>query len=422
MTTSQKHNEGVLWVAFFVWPFLTFAYSLANFGVKEYRKFVLLFFVYYGATFLISNPEVDASRYVSQFVGWSAKSWSDYVAAVTSLYIESAASNQTGDTLTDPFVLSINYFLSRFTSHQGALFAVFAGLLGFFYLKGISQLYDYKREDNNGVLIFYLLYFAFLVSIFSINGFRFWMACWIYFFGTYNYITCKDGNTRSTSTIYFLIACSSIFVHFSYVLPLALLVIYAILGNRNYIYYPLLVTSFFFSISINDLLNFETLDAPESVREKSQRYLSEGYETVYSRNREGLKWFVRYPYSYYFAGFALIFVRLRHRLASLDPSTNNLFSFLLLFYSFTNFVMHESQLIRFTAVFNLFALAFVIRAYKDLKINGFRWLEGFGIIAFVLHFFISLRIGSESINALLFSPGLLAFFQSEISLYDLIFG
>jgi hypothetical protein len=419
---SHKHHGAVLWVAFVVWPFLTFLYSLANFSVKEYRKFVFLFFVYYGATFLISNPEVDANRYMDQLIGWSVKSWDDYINSATALYSDSATPGQTDEMVaTDPFVLTINYLLSRFTIYKGALFGVFAALLGFFYLKAIGQLYDYKKYINNRVTLFYLLYFAFLVSIFSINGFRFWMACWVYFFGAYNFVTRKDHVTRWISIAYLFVACSSVLIHFSYILPVALLFLYFILGNRNYVYYPLLVMSFFVSINVNELLNFQSIDAPESVREKSQRYLSEGYETLYSKNREGLKWFIRYPYTYYFAGFVLIFVRIKHKLALLEPGTNSLFSFLLLFFSFTNFVMNEGQLIRFTAVFNLFAIAFIIRAYKDWNISQFRWVEGLGALAFTLHFFISFRIGSESINALLFGPGLLAFFQNELSIYDLIF-
>jgi hypothetical protein len=400
-------------MAFFMWPFVAFIIAIVNFRHQEYRKFILFFFIYYGLSFTINNPQVDANRYLEQLVVWSSKNFQDYTTTVSQLY-----SSGNEDRVTDPFVVSIDFLISRFTVSQGILFGVFAFLFGYVYLNSVSNLYDYKRADNSYIVLFYIFFFSILVSIFNINGFRFWMACWVYLNGAYHFVVNKG--QKDSSIKYFLLALASILIHFSFILPVLLLLLYSMLGNRNYIYYLLLVISFFIPINFNEFSSFD-IDAPDSIKQKSVRYLSEGYESVYQKNKEGMKWFIRYPFNYYFSGVSLIVINIKHGLKGLEQGTSNLFSFGLLFFAFSNFVKDESQLIRFTGVFNLIALAFIVRAYKDLQLKKIGGLEILAVFAFSLHFLLALRLGSESINALLFSPGLSALFQKEVSLYDLIF-
>jgi hypothetical protein len=57
-----ENNKFWLWIIFMVYPFGAFIYAIKNFGVKRYHIFILLFFMFYGFTFL-PMPHSDGYRY-----------------------------------------------------------------------------------------------------------------------------------------------------------------------------------------------------------------------------------------------------------------------------------------------------------------------------------------------------------------------
>lgn len=377
-----------------------------------------MFFIYYGITFLITNPEVDSNRYLEQLVEWANNDWKDYINSLTSLYTNSKTEEQTS--VTDPFLISINYFLSRITTAQGALFGVFAFFFGFVYIKSISLLFDYKSAENKTLTTFYLIYFSIIVSIFSISGFRFWMASWIYFYGAYQLVVNNSVDFKN-SLRFFFIASLSVLIHFSFLPPIVVLLIYWLVGNRILVYYVLAFLSFLNPLDADDLRTFNQLEAPESFRKKSSGYLSNQYGEFHNEIKSNLKWFVKYPFTFYFTTVLPILLRFRFKLQLLSQGTYNLYCFTVLFFAFTNYVKDVNQLIRFVNVYSLFCIALIIRVYKDLHVSKFYAIDIIGFLFLLLHFSITLRVASESINVLIFSPLPVALFESGLSLFQVIF-
>lgn len=411
-----KKDTIQIWLLFIVWPFLSFLYALLNFKSRPLRKFIFLFFIYYGFVFIVKNPEVDANRYIEQFQEWTKRGVDDYIAQVSSIYSEGSEEN-----ITDPFIITVDFVLSRFTFSKHFLMATFAFFFGFVYLKSIGSIFDYSKESNSTLLILYYFYFASILSIINISTFRFAFASWVFFYGAYQVVVIRGLSPKASMLQYVLIAFSAILVHFSFLIPCLILLIYLAAGNLGLLYYPLVLASFMLRQDFSDLIILQDADIPSAISKKSQAYLSEGYKSLYNENREGLKWFIRYPFNFIFAGIALFFIRIRHNLSSLQPGTINLFYFCLLYFAFANFVGETNQLIRFQFLTSLFVIALIIRVYKDLSITNFRWIDGLALGVFVLHSLLIFRIGSETINVLLFSPSFLAFLDDSTTLYDILF-
>lgn len=413
---NEKKDTIHIWLLFIAWPFLSFLYALLNFRSRPLRKFIFLFFIYYGFVFIVKNPEVDANRYIEQFQEWTSRGVEEYMTQVSSIYSEGSEQN-----ITDPFIITVDFLLSRFTSNEQFLMATFAFFFGFVYLKAIGSIFDYKKEWNNTLLIPYYFYFASILSIINISTFRFAFASWIFFYGAYQVVIVRGLESKASMMRYIFIAFSAILVHFSFLIPCLILLIYLTAGNLGVLYYPLVLSSFIFRQDFSSLIDLQDVDIPTSISKKSQAYLSEGYKSLYKENREGLKWFIRYPFNFIFAGIALLVMRIRHNLSNLQPGTINLFYFCLLYFAFANFVGETNQLIRFQFLTSLFVIALIIRVYKDLSITSFKWIDGLALGVFVLHSLLIFRIGSETINILLFSPSFLAFLDDSTTLYDIIF-
>lgn len=410
-------NKGYIWmpILFFIWPFLSFLTALFNFQNRSYRIYIYLFFIYYGLTYVISNSQSDANRYYSQFQDWRFNEWKDYTQVVSDIYF-----GENKQYITDPLIVSIYYFVSRITQSQFALFGIFSLLFSVVYLKSIEKLYEYKQTENNYIIGFYLLFFSFVVSIIQITGFRFWFAAWIFFFGSYYFLTELDKQDRIKPKYILIFLCSGL-VHFSFFLVSSLLVIYWLLGNKNWFYYGILIISFFVTVDLSGLFKVAEEQTPKSFAMKSSGYASEDYIQKYAQYRANDKWFIRIPFSFYFAKVAVLYTRVVYPLKILSKGTQNLFSFLLIFFSFINFAGDFSQLVRFRSVFILFVLAFLVRVFKELHKSKVSFFELLALIPFLITLALNFRIGSDSFNMFLFSPLLLGFFQNEMALTDFIF-
>jgi hypothetical protein len=128
--------------------------------------------------------------------------------------------------------------------------------------------------------------FAFVIGFWQLNGIRMWTAAHIFFFGASQYLF--DNKKREL-----LIAAGSVLVHYSFMLPVGLLVAFTLLQNRLNLYFLFYVTTFF--IAELDLAFIrENLLAilPEAFHHRVMGYTSEGYaESLMGRTRT---WHVAY--------------------------------------------------------------------------------------------------------------------------------
>src|SRR5690606_5926755 len=86
------------------------------------------------------------------------------------------------DTSIDIIDPLISFLVSRVTIQHGLLFAVYAAIFGFFYLKSCNLLYSRYRENPGWNALVHMIFFAAILPITAINGFRMWTAVWIFFY------------------------------------------------------------------------------------------------------------------------------------------------------------------------------------------------------------------------------------------------
>ncbi len=226
VTFKSKHYL----LLFIVWPFLAFITAIVNYRQKNARKVVYFYLIYYGLTFVLKNIGVDSERYALELKQTAELPFSVFFKIVGGLYT---------DTSVDILQPLITFIISRFTSHHSLLFAVFAAIFSFFYLKSINLLHDrYSKYPGWNALII-MVFFIMVTPVTTVGGVRMPIAIWIFFYGAYHVILYRDAR-------YLLLTLASSLVHWSFLTANAVLIIYFFVGNRNFIYFPVALLSFIF--------------------------------------------------------------------------------------------------------------------------------------------------------------------------------
>lgn len=397
-------------ILFLLWPFLALITALTNYSQKEAKKIVYLFLIYYGLSFVIGNEGMDAARYASWLKATAALPFSDFFKIVGNLY--------SSDTSVDIIQPLITFIVSRFTGNYRILFAVYAGLFGFFYLKSINLLHNGYRENPGWNSVIYLIFFAVILPITSINGFRMWTAAWIFFYGAYHVIIHRDPK-------YLLITLGSSLVHFSFLSANVILLIYYFAGNRNLIYIPLAIASFVLPKLMTPIFQSISLRLGGALQSRYMGYSNEEYVLERQESLEQVNWFVTLSQDliFYYLIIAVIFIYLVNRDLMKEKNEKNLFSFILLLLSFVNFSKAIPSFgSRFQILFLLFATLYVFLYFLKLPGNKLSLLAIAGLFPMALYAAVDFRIGSESINAWIFTPGLgLPLIVPGLSIADLLF-
>jgi hypothetical protein len=403
----RKDPKGMI-LLFAIWPFAATLWALWNYELKESKKIVFLFLIYYGLTFVISTEGLDSFRYAENFAFTATLPFTDFFKIVGGIYAT--------DTSVDILVPLLNFLLSRFTASYHILFAAFALIFGFFYLKSFNLLHDeYIKSPNRNALI-HLLFFAILIPIFSINGFRFYAACWIYFYGAYFVVVNNDRR-------YLLICFSSALVHFSFLAPIVLLIIYVVAGNRNIIYYPLLAFSFISPIIFSSYLQKIGFLLGGGIQTRIGNYTNDAYMEDIASHNEEVKWFLEWSDKLvlYYLFAALIIIRIKYKSLVETREMQNIYSFLLLILSFVNFGSSIPSVGRFQALFYLFGVLYVFKLFLELKSYTWNWITILGLFPMFLFTALALRQGIETINAWIFTLSPYPFILPEITVYDFLY-
>lgn len=398
-------------ILFLLWPFLAFLTALADFSRKESKKVVYIFFIYFGLNLVIGNEGyVDAAGYAMGLKANAALPFSDFFKIVGGLY-----TTETSVDIVEPL---ISFFVSRFTDDHRILFAFYAAIFGFFYLKSINLLYNRYRENPGWNVAIHMAFFAVILTITSINGFRMWTAAWIFFYGAYHVVLYHDAR-------YLLIALGASFVHWSFLSANVILIAYFFAGNLNFVYMPLALASFVVPQIIAPLLQKVSMSLGGPLQGRYESYSNEAYVLTRQEDFEQASWFLQLSNGLvlYYLLFAIIFIQLRFSTLMKDKDERNLFSFLLLLLSFVNFGRDIPSFgERFQIVFFLFATLYVFLFFMKRPGNIINPLTLIGLLPMALYAVIVLRQGSESINAWMLTPVLgLPWFVPPLSIAEILF-
>lgn len=402
-------NSKYYLVLFILWPFLAFITAIANYNQKEAKKVVYIFMVYYGLTFVLGNMSMDSERYALQLKQTAELPFSDFFIIVSGLYTE---------TTVDILQPLVTFIVSRFTNHHGVLFAVYAAIMGFFYLKSINLLHDRYRINPGWNALIYMLFFIMVMPITSVSGVRMPIAVWVFFYGAYHVILYRDFR-------YLILTLASSLMHWSFLTANAVLIIYFFAGNRNFIYLPIVLLSFILPQLMAPVFSIISLRIGGLMQARYEGYSSEAYVLGIQEHYEQASWFLTLSGDlvFYYLLLTVIVIQLMRGNLMKEKPERNLFSFLLLFLSFVNFGKAIPTFGgRFQDVFYLFATLYIFLYFLKIpgsKINQLTWI---GLFPMALYSAIIFRVGSETISAWIFTPGLgLPLLAPGLSIANILF-
>lgn len=396
-------------IIFILWPFLAFLVGIANYSRKEARLIVYLFIIYYGLSFVNTNPAVDAYRYVLDLKANAQRPFSDFFKIVGGLY------SDTNVDIIEPF---ISFIVSRFTDHHAVYFGIWTAIFGFFYLKSIWLLHEHSERNRGWNTTVLIVFFILTIPVTMITGVRMYTAAWIFFYGAYRVVT--ERNPK-----FLIVALSASLVHWSFITANGILLIYFFLGNRNIIYFPLALISFVVPYLAGPFFRSLALKAGGGLQKRYEGYSGEAYVEAMREAAGQAAWFIRIGNNlvFYYLLLALVLTYLNKKSIIKDGKEKNLFSFILLFIAFVNFGMPIPSFgERFIVIFFLFATAYLFLYYSKLSGTKLSILILLGLFPMMLYSLIAFRIGSESINAWILSPGLgMPFVAPVLSLAEILF-
>lgn len=407
-----KQNIG-LYGIFLLSPFLAFIVAFRNFHLRESKYTVYFFIILFGFTFVLGNNALDSYRYAEYFKYSATLSFSDFTESLSSLFLS--------EKTLDVSQQILSFTLSRISDDHRILFGAVASIFGFFYIKSIDTVYRLYSQNKSHLALLFVLYFALIINpVFNINGFRFWTATWIFFFGTYNLIAFKNKK-------HILFCLLSVFFHFSFIAPNLILITYLLLGNRNKLYFIFFLASFFISDVILQLFPQVISYFGEGIAAKSGRYTSIAHLEKIAEHaewaKEQSKWYLYLPGKilFYYIVSSFLFISYKYKQYIISNQIRNLYSFSLLLLAFANSVSFIPSMWRFNTLFYLFGLTCIISLLTASKAKNIKWLFIVGLLPFSLNTIVILRLGFDVLNPWLFTLLPFPFIFDSTSVYQFLF-
>jgi hypothetical protein len=277
----KKSKSNPLLLLFFLWPFLSFIASLWNFR-KPYTKIIfILFCIFFGLTFIVpANKEgvADSFRYAQVLINMH-KAPLNFENVIAEFYSKKT------NTL-DIYQPLVTWVVSLITNNPHILFAVFALVFGYFYANNLWIVLTRIRKRFSFPLLVFILVLALINPIWNINGVRMYTAAQIFIYGSLLYFL--EGNKKGLW--WTAISC---LVHFSFLFPLALLLIFMILPKKLTIFFIFFIFTSFIS-EVNLVRVRESLSIlPEVFQYRVNSYTDANYAESYRENRNEATWHVK---------------------------------------------------------------------------------------------------------------------------------
>lgn len=397
-----------------IWPAFSVIRAFRRYREPWAKNILWLFTCFFGYTFIISG-QMDSVRYTERLVQLSHLQFATTWEFIAMIY---------GPDSGYPDVIEplITFTLSRFTSDGHILMAVFGLVFGFFYSRNLWYLFE--RIDKEGLrrhALPYLFIAALLVTIWAINGFRFWTACHVFIYGLFRY---TDG--KRWSGLFF--AAASVLVHFSFVIPVILFILWVVAGNQLVPYFVIFFASFFISETNPQALNVFSLSVPDVFQERSEMYTNKVYIKGRIKSEAKTNWYVRYrlPAIRYATNALLVFVFLMMRSkVKADGRALSLLCYGLLLASLGSILSGVPSMVRFQIVSLIILIAslFILAQQSELRRSPYPVLLRIPfLLTAALYIIVEVRIGFDTLSpmAVFGNPIISLFFSSSTPLIDFI--
>ena len=415
---NTKKNSILL---FLIWPFMALGYAIQNYKAVWAKDIVWLFVIFYGFTLALANNNGgensrDAYRYRVKFTAMAHEDIT--FGNIASQFYDEDSETQNLDIIE----LSILFLLSRFTDNYHVLFCVFGLIFGYFYSRNIWYLIEKAGKRITSANIPVIITFAFIVGFWEINGFRFWSASHIFLYGTLPFL--YEGKKK-----YLWFSILSVFMHFAFLLPVAILGIFVLTGSRVNMYFFLFITTFFIKeLNISQIRDFLSGHLPAIFLPKIKTYTNEDYAEKLSTAFENVNWYVtlyQQILKWTIVSFIVVMFLKGRKFITHYKGMENLFCFTLLLCSVANVFALMPSGGRFVILSNLFSMAMIF-FYMQYAPRGkaMKNLLPFALPGLVLFSVVSMRIGLDTMGffSVFGNPLLSLFFDINTSLIELIKG
>ncbi|RPA66589.1 hypothetical protein EF405_20095 [Cyclobacteriaceae bacterium YHN15] len=259
---SQSNKKYALFY-WLIWPFGAFLWSVKNMRSEIAMTILLLFCVFFGLTFVVPEDiegAADSARYARELRNMHANplSFEQF-----KNYLYSDETNKV-----DIYQPLVTWVISLFTGNPKWLFAFFALVFGYFYLKNIRMLIEEIQGKYHFFLILMLILFVLTNPIWNINGVRMWTAAQVFLYGLM--IVYLKGNRNG-----FLWAFLSLFIHFSFAFPLSLLILYQFIPKNTWFLFLFFIGSFLITeLNIEYIRGFSE-NLPDVFQSKANAYTND---------------------------------------------------------------------------------------------------------------------------------------------------
>jgi hypothetical protein len=407
---THKSNAGrasaANYLFFFFSPVLAMIAAVSDFRNSQAKNLVWLFCAYYGIAFYFnSDLGVDSVAY--------ANTLREMHLTATSFELLTSTFYQKGGGYFDIFQPLLTFIVSRFTDDHRILFGLVGFCQGFFFSRFLWYFIDRLSPPLVRIELYYILLLAFSLDIgTAINGVRMWTAMFIYLFGAVEFLDRRK-------IVHLLVLCASIFVHFSFTLPVILFLLFLLVYRFPQLIYLFFVCSFVFTFVELSFFR-DLLSNLPGIEERTASYLRDkknaGQELTWAidANRRMIHfWFLAVMSfcSFYFIIPSCRSFRLLGLLSMLVYGTVN--------------VMHEvGSIFRFYYVAELLAFGYILLESNAQRMRRpdfklFHILLS-PLLAMELALGVRFFLGFASLGLILGNPFTIWFIDTSTSLYDLL--
>jgi hypothetical protein len=387
--TRKAMNSKALPVAllFLVWPFGLLYTSLKNFKAPGAKTGFILFCTYFGFVFVVSRDlgGADSARY-AQLLRDMHQLTPSFENLWASLY-----SYETN--ILDIYQPLLTWLVSLFTDNIHILFASFAFVFGWFYANSIWILLKQIQNRITYPVLLLLVVFALTIPIWYINGVRMYTAAQIFIYGTLVYFI---ENNKKKGMLW---AAASIFVHFSFLFPFALLIIYKILPKKVTIYFIFFIFTLLVSeISLYTVQGYLRM-LPEIFQPRVESYTNIDYAQGLQKSASYTNWYVG------FSGIALkiainslliVILLYSRKFLKNNKQLYEFAGFILFFGSWANIAAVVPSGGRFLAVLNMLSMGFIILYLIKYQVNPqIKAIRLLSIPLLIFYCIFTIRVGFD---------------------------
>ncbi len=398
----------------FIWPLIGMVLAVLNYKSGYAKNILWIFCAFFGYTFIVSDPYMDANRYRDALKRAHIEKNEPLLNVLTAPYV-----NKGKYAGTDFYSHTITVFVSRFTDDFRVFFGFIGLIFGFFYSRNLFFIIAHIKEKKLIVLsVLLLLVTALIIPFWNINGYRYYTAAQVFLFGLLNGFF--SGKRR-----FWIIVILSPAIHFSFFFPVAILFLYFLTGRNLWISVGFLLISLFFVNLSPEFINQNAKLAPVFMQNKVEGYSADYYVEMVSSLEVGQNWYVRgHMYALNFSLYLFIGLTVLNRRKWLvRKDVKRLFVFGVMMLAAANLVSSIPSMGRFyTVAALLLCISFILIIQNDTNLKVYKSLTYVLTVPLLIFIVVAVRIGLDYIglNTLFLNPFLAPFFPDSPALIEFI--